>query len=230
MDNCSVNAAKRIDVRSLCAFILIGIGYIAYLWIVIPALVPRFFPDIHASVSSMPDIAWFLARDFVLCSLFPLAAYALASGHMEPAQKVPRAQRKRNVAILATASLLIILIYAFFGQKTLDGFYNWLRIPLFVAQSEELLYRGVIFWGVYVCLGKQRDALVAACVISGALWGAVHGVLPALEFGGGMLSFALSNIGGGIVAGFFFAMAFLKTGSLSVPIAIHALLDCLSIV
>ena len=56
----------------------------------------------------------------------------------------------------------------------------------------------------------------------------MHGVLPALESGGSVLFSALPNVGGGIIFGSVFAMAFLKTGSLSVAIAIHALLDCLS--
>lgn len=148
------DAVRRADVGRLLAFASAGIGYIAYLWLAIPALISHPFPDLHAPVLSLSDLAGSLARDFALCTLFPLVAFAFASRRMERIPSPSDEQRKRNIAILSIASLLIALIYVLFGQKTLDGLYEWLRYPLFVAQSEELLFRGVIFWGVYTCMGK----------------------------------------------------------------------------
>lgn len=95
---------------------------------------------------------------------------------------------------------------------------------MIVAFSEEFIFRGYLFTKI-----DQEYGFRIGIIISGLLFGAMHGLLPTI-IANGSLSDLFTNIssnllGQGIVGGGLFALAYKKSGTLFVPILIHAILD-----
>lgn len=215
--------------KRIAIFCLIGIGYLVYLAIAL-TLLGRIHVSASSPIASPPDVACALLRDALLCSAYPLAAFAFAKRRLSlPVISSADSRRSRKHLLILTFGLLFFLfIYVAFGPKNLDGLYRWLRYLIFVAFSEELLFRGIVFWGIYSTLRQSPRATVAACVVSGALWRAGHGIAPFIMLGEGLQAF--SHVGGGIVVGSIFALIMVKTKSLAIPVVAHACMDSLSFI
>lgn len=123
-------------------------------------------------------------------------------------------------------SLILFGIYLIFfimhGDFSLSGCYKAFFYICIVAAPEEIIYRGYLFSKL-----KPFNRLFAI-LISGSLWGIMHSILPGILAGTDLsiiLTSMISEIGGGIFGGFILICLFEYSGSLLVPIMIHALLD-----
>lgn len=123
-------------------------------------------------------------------------------------------------------SLILLVIYLVFfimhGDFSSGGCYKAFFYIFIVAAPEEIIYRGYLFSKL-----KRLNRLIAI-IISGSLWGIMHAILPGILAGNDLsiiLLSMLNEIGGGIVGGLIFICLFEYSGSLLVPIMVHALLD-----
>lgn len=117
---------------------------------------------------------------------------------------------------------IYVLFFIIHNDFDLIGIYNAVFYFLFVAIPEEIIYRGYL----YLQLKKWNKAW--AIIISGTMFGCVHAILPAIVNEIDLIEMAyhmLSEIGGGICGGAIFIVLYELSGSLLVPILIHALLD-----
>ncbi len=121
-------------------------------------------------------------------------------------------------------TLLIIYLIFFFLHKdfSISGFYKAFFYIFVVAAAEEIIYRGYLFSKL------KTYNRIFAILVSGSLWGMIHAILPGILSGNSIpiiLLSMLDEIGGGIIGGLFFIYLFEYSGSILVPIIIHALLD-----
>lgn len=91
---------------------------------------------------------------------------------------------------------------------------------------EEFIFRGFLFTII-----DQEYGFGKAVIISGLLFGAMHGLLPTIVANGSFMDL-LANIfdnllGQGVFGTLIFAYAYKQSGTLFVPILIHAILDYL---
>lgn len=117
---------------------------------------------------------------------------------------------------------IYMLLFITRKDFTLVGIYSAVFYLLFVAIPEEIIYRG------YLYLQLKKWSKIGAIIISGIMFGCMHAVLPAIvnEISvAEMLINMLSQVGGGICGGLIFIGLYELSGSLLVPILIHALLD-----
>lgn len=120
--------------------------------------------------------------------------------------------------------LIAIMVILFFlhGDFTIRGYYKFFFFLVVVAFGEEFIFRG------YVYNKLQRHNKFLAIVASGLFWGILHAVLPGLLAGGTIVQIGismLSEIGGGIFAGYYFIYLMEKSKSLFIPVFIHAILN-----
>jgi membrane protease YdiL (CAAX protease family) len=87
---------------------------------------------------------------------------------------------------------------------------------------EEVLFRGLILKLLLVAFGDSKKEIVKAAVISSVLFGAAH-IVNAF-FGGGLLP-TISQFIYATATGIFFAALYLRTGTLWIPIILHALIN-----
>ena len=128
--------------------------------------------------------------------------------------------KKSALSILLLAAY--VLVFFFQGDFTVRGTYHPFFYLIIVAMPEELIFRGYL----YLQLKKQNR--LAAILISGALFGVMHAILPGILAGLSVQSILvnmLSEIGGGVVGGGLFILLLEFSESLFVPIMVHALLD-----
>ena len=107
-------------------------------------------------------------------------------------------------------------------MTTIRGYYKFFFYLVVVSFSEELVFRG------YVYNELLRHNKLLAVIVSGFFWGIFHAILPGLLAGDGLGQIGirmLSEIGGGIITGYYFIYLLEKSKSLFIPINIHAILD-----
>lgn len=120
--------------------------------------------------------------------------------------------------------LIIIMVTLFFlhFDFTITGYYKFLFYLIVVAFGEEFIFRGYLY-------NKLKPYnKVSAVILSGLVWGSMHAILPGLMAGNGIIQIGvsmLSEIGGGILVGWYFIYIQEKSKSLYIPIFVHAILD-----
>jgi membrane protease YdiL (CAAX protease family) len=118
--------------------------------------------------------------------------------------------------------IALSLLFQLHNDFTIKGFYQLLYYLFVVAFAEEFLYRGFIYNRLKV------HSKVLAIIISGALWGLPHSILASIltnASAGDIMINMLSQIVGGVFAGWFFIYLQEKSKTLLVPILIHAILN-----
>lgn len=110
------------------------------------------------------------------------------------------------------------------GDFTVKGGYLAFFYLVIVAFSEEFIFRGYLFTQI-----DQAYGFKTGVIISGLLFGAMHGLLPTITANGSLAdlftNISSNLLGQGIVGGGLFALAYKKSGTLFVSILIHAILD-----
>ncbi|MBL1225787.1 CPBP family intramembrane glutamic endopeptidase [Enterococcus sp. BWR-S5] len=136
--------------------------------------------------------------------------------------------KKSSVAVIVL-SIVYSILFIYNNDFTLEGYYTFFYFLVFVAFSEEFLYRGYLFNKI-----DQEYGFWISVIISGLFFGIGHAMLPTIMQGESLSFFitqAMSNIlGQGIFSSLLFSLAFKKSSNLLVPVLIHAILDYAGIV
>ncbi|GGC92333.1 CPBP family intramembrane glutamic endopeptidase [Enterococcus wangshanyuanii] len=144
-----------------------------------------------------------------------------------PLKKFGITNKKTAIIIILSAVYLTLFIYN--QDFTMSGWYTSFYYLIFVAFSEEFIFRGYLFNKI-----DHEYSFWVSVFISGAIFGIGHAILPTIMHAESISYFinqALSNVfGQGILASAFFSIVFKKSGNLMVPVLIHAILDYLGIV
>ncbi|GCF93091.1 hypothetical protein NRIC_09820 [Enterococcus florum] len=131
-----------------------------------------------------------------------------------------------NQSRLVTLLLLAVYVIMFLahGDFTIKGIYLAYFYLVVVAFAEEFMFRGFLFTQI-----EQQSNFLTGIVISGLLFGAMHSIMPTIISNGSFadLIAKISNdlLGQGILGSALFAFAYKKSGTLFVPVLIHAILD-----
>lgn len=131
--------------------------------------------------------------------------------------------KKTEIPLCAILLGTYILFFFLRGDyASIEGCYKFFFYLLLTALGEELWSRGFIY------LQIKKYNIVAAVIISGVFFGIGHSILPAILQNytiGEIIGSISSQIGGGIVGGMIFIFYLEFSGSIFVPILIHALID-----
>ncbi|MGM0175518.1 hypothetical protein IGI53_002954 [Enterococcus sp. DIV0788_1] len=130
------------------------------------------------------------------------------------------------------ASILLLGVYLIMflshGDFTVRGYYLAFFYLVIVAFSEEFIFRGFLFTQI-----NQEYGFGTGIIISGLLFGAMHGLLPTIVTNGSLAdlftNISSNLLGQGIIGGGLFALVYKKSGTLFVPILIHAILNYSSV-
>lgn len=135
----------------------------------------------------------------------------------------------KNKWISLGLGMIYLLLFFIAGDFSVGGIYYWLHILLNIGLAEELMYRGFAYSRL-----KQVNPWLAL-LVSGFFWGAGHAIyagviagrsipqiLAAMVVGGGEISVTAL---GGMVGGIGFAALYEWSGTLFVPVLVHAILD-----
>lgn len=129
----------------------------------------------------------------------------------------------RNQSVLCMILLgVYLLCFILHGDFSAAGWYKLFFYIIFVAGFEELWARGLLYLQLKPC-GKA-----AAILISGVLFGIVHAVVPSVVNGDGLGEMFLSMfsyLGLGLIGGLLFIFLLEMSGTIFVPILIHAIMD-----
>ena len=115
-----------------------------------------------------------------------------------------------------------LLCFVLHGDFSVAGWYKLFFYIIFVAGFEELWARGLLYLQLKSC-GKAM-----AILISGMLFGIVHAVVPSVVNGDGLGEMFLSMfsyLGFGLIGGLMFVFLLEMSGTIFVPILIHAIMD-----
>ncbi len=164
--------------------------------------------------------------DIITNLLFVILIFALIFLKKRPLSEVGLTKNSRLISVLLLVVYLIMFLSN--GDFTVKGVYLAFFYLVIVAFSEEFIFRGYLFTII-----DQEYGFRIGIIVSGLLFGAMHGLLPTI-IGNGSLADLFTNIssnllGQGIVGGGLFALAYKKSGTLFVPILIHAILDYSSV-
>ena len=117
---------------------------------------------------------------------------------------------------------IMMVLFLLHGDFTIRGYYKLFFYLVVVGFGEEFIFRG------YVYNELLRHNKFLAIIVSGFFWGILHAILPGLLAGDGLRQIGirmLSEIGGGIVAGYYFIYLLEKSKSLFIPVFVHAILN-----
>lgn len=137
---------------------------------------------------------------------------------------------KRMITAFAAVIYLLLLIAALFQRPDhhISILYQWIYYLLLVAFAEEAVFRGLMPWLM------QKGKLPEWCVwvIPGILFGLMHTMMPLIKDGFGTVFFQtlLSGVGGLTLGACGFYLLRRWSGSLWLPVLVHAALDFLGAV
>ncbi len=117
-----------------------------------------------------------------------------------------------------------IMIILFFLHKdySIEGFYLFIFYLFFVAFTEEFIFRG------YLYNRMCKDSRITAIIISGFFFGIGHAVLPSVMANADVFQLLLamvSEVGGGVLIGWYFIVLQERSKTIWIPVLIHAILD-----
>lgn len=123
--------------------------------------------------------------------------------------------------ILFLSGIMLVLFFLH-GNFTVSGLYSFFFYLIVVAFGEEFIFRGFIYNRI------KYKSKVWAIIVSGILWGVGHAILPAVIWDYSMIQLLIvicSQIGGGILMGWYFIYLQEKSKTLWIPVLVHAILD-----
>lgn len=131
-------------------------------------------------------------------------------------------KKKRSGVLIVGGIFILLLIAALMKEANtpVNLLYQWLYYFLFIALAEEAEFRGLL----PVLMEKSGFPEWCVWVIPGVLFGLMHTLIPAVK---GTLTIVVvfSNIGGFLVSHCLFYALRKGTGSLWIPVLVHAALD-----
>ncbi|HCX62057.1 CPBP family intramembrane glutamic endopeptidase [Sedimentibacter sp.] len=204
---------KLRDKKSFILPILVGIGHFVWLYLLCSALYNN---NLLIGIDSVTvdNIIIKFADDYLLMLLFPTIIIIFNRKNLNDFNL--NCNSKRMVIILV---VLLIVFFFLHNDYSVAGFYKFFFYLIVISFGEEFIYRGYIY---NILKGKS---VIKAIIISGTLWGIGHGILPSILENSNIFLEMLYNIGGGIIGGWYFIYIQEKSGTLWVPVLIHALLD-----
>ena len=128
----------------------------------------------------------------------------------------------KNPLIIAALSAVYIGLFIIKGDFSIVGFYVAFYYLIIIAFSEELIFRGYLFGIINEAFGD-----VVSVVLSGIIFGAMHTTIPIVVDGMNPLIAVSSQIGGGIIGTALFVFIYKKSGTLLIPILVHAIFNYL---
>ncbi|MFT8408056.1 lysostaphin resistance A-like protein [Liquorilactobacillus satsumensis] len=127
-------------------------------------------------------------------------------------------------ANIVTSKSLTVIFQKIPGGQILLAVLISLLAAIIIGLFEETVFRGVIFNYLFFIFRKTNRPVLFAGVLSSVIFGAVH--LSNTLFGGGAeWGYTLYQVIYAAAIGFVFAMVYVKTKSLVIPIVLHALID-----
>jgi membrane protease YdiL (CAAX protease family) len=123
---------------------------------------------------------------------------------------------KKEIYIL---SIILIIFFFLHNDYSITGFYKFFFYFIVVSFGEEFIYRG------YIYNKLKEKSVIQAIIISGILWGVNHAILSSVVDNSNILKGMIYEMGGGILSGWYFIYIQEKSGTLWIPILIHALQD-----
>jgi membrane protease YdiL (CAAX protease family) len=115
-----------------------------------------------------------------------------------------------SLIVSSVANLTVVILHPFIGT----GFF------------EEVLFRGLVLKILLRKMGHTKKGIVVACVISSAMFGGVH----ILNFSAGVAAIlpTIFQIIYAAAIGFLYAVIYLRTKNLLIPIILHGLINLAS--
>lgn len=202
--------------KVIAKYIIIEIIWLVYFSIV--AYVEKKVGYITFGELTQATILWRFIQD-ALILLFPAILVMVWSGKQLDKIGFKKTEIPLCVALLATYVLFFFLRRDY---TSIEGCYKFFFYLLLTAFGEEVWSRGFI----YMQLKKYNK--VVAVIISGVFFGIAHSILPTILQGysmGDLINSMSSQIGGGVIGGFIFVFYLEFSGSIYVPILVHALID-----
>ena len=117
---------------------------------------------------------------------------------------------------------IMIILFLLRWDLTIREYYKFFFYLVVVGFGEEFIFRG------YVYNELLRHNKLLAIILSGLFWGILHAILPGLLAGNDLWRIGigmLSEIGGGIAAGYYYIYLLEKSKSLFIPVFVHSILD-----
>lgn len=214
------NSDKRTIVTTVAACVLAAIVFYGVIWV---------SNQQGWLVLSLGQITWGnAALQFAihaLALLLPPVAFLLVT-RTKPS-KAGFTGRNKGVSI--GLGILYLLLFFLAGDGSAGGLYYWLHILVNIGLAEELMYRGFAYSRL-----KQVSPWLAL-LVSGFFWGAGHAIYAGVLAGRSVPQILVTTVVGGadvsvtalggIIAGIGFAALYEWSGTLFVPILLHAILD-----
>lgn len=128
---------------------------------------------------------------------------------------------KKEAVPYITAGVFTILAVAcavWKGNNEIMG--RWFFYLIVVGGGEEILFRGV----AYPRVAKLFNSPLAALLITGSLFGAMHQIAP-MVWNNAPWYGVFNHLGGGVIATMFFLLIYASTENIINAILVHAALD-----
>ena len=188
---------------------------------------PAAFPAGLATCGGLlsPPAAWRIAEALVVVGV--LAAVAVGMG-VRPASLGLRLPSREVVALSATAPLAIVpvaltlgpaLARPFFAPFTLDLGTPWAIVPALLFATANGTMEEVVYRGALLSWGERMVGPRAALWLQAIVFAFAHGA--GRDFAASPLPVVVVLVVAGVVAG----LIVRRTGSLMLPIAVHAAFD-----
>ncbi|MGM0212808.1 lysostaphin resistance A-like protein [Enterococcus sp. AZ109] len=131
---------------------------------------------------------------------------------------------KESPKLVIGLIIIYIGMFLLIQDFSIRGFYQAYFYLFVVAFGEEIIFRGFLF--------KQLEKVTSmwpAIIISGAIFGFMHAILPSIVSGDTFSQFlvkSMNELGGtGILGSLFYIFLYKKSGNLWVAILVHGILD-----
>ena len=196
--------------------LIVGLIYTAYYYFGVKFLAEQ---DLLIGLQQVTwdNIGMKFMIDFSLMLLFPVILMLVYGKKLSGL--IIRPDHSKLQYVLAG---ILVVLFLFHGNYSISGYYAFFFYLVIVSFGEELIFRGY----VYSMLKSYNRWF--AIIASGLLWGLPHAILPGLIAGSDLGRIGmdmLSQVGFGIVTGFYFIYLLEKSKSLSVPILVHTILN-----
>ncbi len=199
--------------KSIIIPVLIGIGHLIWFY-----FLSRVFYN-NNMLFKINNVTWDnilnkFADDYLVMLLLPTLIIIFSRKNLR--------DYKLNYNSKITIHVLAVILIVFFflhNDYSITGVYKFFFYLVVVSFAEEFIYRG------YIYNRLKEKSKIKAIIISGVLWGVGHAILPSMLNNSDIFKGMLYEIGVGIIIGWYFIYLQERSGTLWIPIIIHAMLD-----
>lgn len=132
-------------------------------------------------------------------------------------------RKKGNYIVATFLALYYVFLFFKISDFSPEGIFNFVKYLIFIAASEELIFRGIIYNEI-----KKYYKNMIAIIISGLFFGGMHALIPIIKMNPnlfsslGLISNEMLN---GIISNALFCFLYEYGNTIFIPILIHAILD-----